>query len=130
MNKTIVAITLAAVLAGCTGTKSMDSKEQAYRAGALTAAIYLDTQNVQSSEINQAARVAYYALVRVTAGESESLLENIIAEELEKLDSAVGKMLVMQYFETAKGQLESRVGSKIDLPLLVEFRKGVDSVIK
>jgi len=121
------------ILSGCTGIQNGDTttKEQAFFAGQLAGAIYKDTEGTQASETREAAKVAYYALVRVTDGESENALDSIIEEELGRLGSEVGKVLVLNYYKTAKDKLSSRLGTTdLPLPILTEFRKGVDSVIK
>ena len=131
MKKIIMLITATTLIAGCSTTNSVDASQEAYLAGQITAAVYKDTEGAQSSEINQAAKVAYYALVRITEGESENALDTIIEEELGRLDSEVGKVLVLNYYKTAKDNLSARLGTTdLSLPILTEFRKGVDSVIK
>ena len=130
---TILFVTGTLILSGCTGIPNGDAapKEQAFFAGQLAGAIYKDTEGTQASETREAAKVAYYALVRVTDGESENALDSIIEEELGRLDSEVGKVLVLNYYKTAKDNLSARLGTTdLSLPILTEFRKGVDSVIK
>lgn len=130
--KRLVAIAFASLLlAGCA---SVGTANLGYASGRQATAIFLDTESVQSAELNQTVRVAYAVLVTVTDLGTEDAIDTIIAHEiLSATESVVAAEAVKTYYYIAKERLLNELGVMPDAPnvmaVLKNFRKGCEDVL-
>ena len=135
----LLPIIMMLTLSGCAFLSMFTINDKpGYTAGILAATAYVTTKDIQSEDLNTAIRASYYTLVRITGGESENDLVDIIMEEVDKLiedniDDEYIYKLATTYFITAKEKLITELG---DLNLdndagkiLMNFREGINLII-
>lgn len=121
------------VLTGCLST----AVRPGYKAGRLTAAVYLDTKEYQSDDMQVAAKVAYRVLTLVAEDGMTDQLQSWTEQELMQLVnpySVTLKELCWTFVLDAKARIESEIG-RLDqaqdaAEYLSNFKAGVDDVLR
>lgn len=136
----VLLVTVLMLASGC-GTWNLNLGDKAgYTSGVIAAAVYMDTKDRQSEDVNMAIVASYRTLVRVTGGEVDegADLMDILGEEVSKLitensDLVTVSRIALLYFDVAKQKLYAEVGGSIAASehkeILLNFRAGIDSVL-
>lgn len=118
---------------GCAMFQNTTDVQKAYVVGRITAATYIDTEDVQPARVNLAAQISYRVLCAVTKNGSPDALNDIINAEVAKIasatDSVVLTELVCSQVSIAQQNLAGMIDGIPSIELLRSFQAGIQDVL-